>query len=157
MWKPGNWAGNNPSTTSLDQRNGRPYGTLQRSASARITPRSSSLNLAAANTSSASLAGQLRRSESGRRAGTPPIRDPLEVLGRILGRDDFPKPNLGETEIEKPDILDSDVDFGGLSLEEYVEKEEDPANNSGIDYTAHTIEECEMCPFAIVYGCLLVL
>ena len=83
---------------------------------------------------------------------TPPadFSDPLEVLERIIGRQ-LPQqvaPIEHENEqkqVEKPPELVADVDFGGLSLTDFVGSEEIESKTPEIasQMTAQTVEECE--------------
>lgn len=122
MWK-GNWPGNNGPSTAAQSNNTITNGrTPLRN---QVTPRSSSLNLVN-NTSASSLpaGGGLRRqlSNASNRGSSLQVRDPVQVLSRILGVDfgELAALQTANDEIlSKPEIVE-DVDFGGLSLEEYA-------------------------------------
>src|SRR5690606_13949811 len=69
--------------------------------------------------------GGLRRQHSNAsQRGSAPVRDPVQVLSRILGVDyaDLAASTLQTNKQDdslKPELVE-DVDFGGLSLEEYA-------------------------------------
>lgn len=142
MWRPGAW--NNPaspppvsplplhsnqSSSPLPGRRPGPGGRPP------LTHRTSSLSLASStNASTTSLSGSLRgqnpQNPGPRRAATiqipSGIRDPLDVLEGILGVQLKPGTEADDHEDgEVPDLGGAeDIDFGGLSLEEFVQKEE---------------------------------
>ncbi|KAI1612909.1 Sac2 family-domain-containing protein [Exophiala viscosa] len=98
---------------------------------------SSSLDLLSANTSTASLVqpSKLPNGSALRFEEKPPpdVPDPLKVLRNILGR-----PDEGIVGGQKPERASSptvrDVDFGGLSLQEFVDQET-PLRPSSLDRT----------------------
>ncbi|KAF9885799.1 hypothetical protein FE257_012381 [Aspergillus nanangensis] len=78
------------------------------------------------------------------------VADPLEVLNGILGKQrnndtsaDLMTPPYKASPIEKPVQLVEEIDFGGLSLDEFVSRKETPrrAASSGVD--AQTIQQFE--------------
>ena len=118
-------------------------------------PRTSSLNLGSRpNISTTSVNSQkLPNGSTLKHQVTPPadFPDPLEVLEKVLGRklqldnkaDGIPN---GCSVPEKPPELLKEVDFGGLSLEDFahsmdlVESEQAEVDTR---MTAQTVEECE--------------
>jgi hypothetical protein len=95
------------------------------------SPRSSALSLALTpNDSTASLPGTLRANGSTLKQSrsispSQDVADPLDVLNGIIGRsgDSGKVPGSAEkqTAIEKPDQLVESIDFGGLSLEGFLQ------------------------------------
>ena len=94
-----------------------------------LQPRTSSLSAASFGESTESLPAtarivngtNLRHELGGSRAAN--VRNPLEILQNILGpsaqvRDDSSTQLAGE--VEKPSVLVDDLDFGGLSLEQFA-------------------------------------
>lgn len=73
------------------------------------------------------------------------VADPLEVLSDILGRPLKPKTTNGEAQDgpQAPELI-ANIDFGDLSLEEFVkqgDKEQDQIPDVH-SYTVRSIEEC---------------
>ncbi|CAA9960353.1 Vps52 / Sac2 family protein [Pyrenophora teres f. maculata] len=114
-----------------------------------LTPRSSSLTpLVSPNASSTSLASSARMPNGGPRrrptAGPPPnIPDPVHVLESIMGG---PPRSLAATNgnasgniMGRPEEVDEDIDFGGLSL--HVFAAETPAPTSVHTYSPQSVEE----------------
>ncbi|KAF2837222.1 Sac2 family protein [Patellaria atrata CBS 101060] len=118
-----------------------------------LSPRSSSLSLVSANVSTASLPSTVRiPNGSGLRqqiARTPPsgIQDPSKVLEDIFGK----PPRKGyqddssdkKVETEKPSELVEDIDFDGLSLEAFAERQDTQSRVTAIvhNYSAQSVEE----------------
>jgi hypothetical protein len=144
MWRPGAWNSNAnapvrssspaplyPNSSSPSPLPGRRPGSRPQ-----LAHRTSSLSLSSsANASTTSLASSVRQQQQTfglRRAATAPIpsgiRDPLDVLEGILGVQvkSGLEVDAGEEEAgREPDIEDlEDINFGALSLEEFVQKEE---------------------------------
>ncbi|KAF2472896.1 Vps52-domain-containing protein [Lindgomyces ingoldianus] len=101
-----------------------------------INPRSSSLSLVSPSSSSTSLpsTSRLPNGAGRRRQGTggvpPNVSDPLQVLEAILGRPPRKPPVIKGDEIaepvpKKPEEVVEDIDFGGLSLQEFAAIESD--------------------------------
>ena len=120
-----------------------------------LNPRSSSLSLISAASSSSSLPSTARLPNgAGRRrqgpGGVPPnVPDPLQVLETILGGPPR-RPVGGEAAssagqaAEKPEHVVDDIDFGGLSLQGFAERsshEQEPRTPAHT-YNAHSVEEC---------------
>jgi vacuolar protein sorting-associated protein 52 len=76
----------------------------------------------------------------------PDVPDPLKVLQQIVGAP--PKdqsPTNGQVDsVEKPPELVEDIDFGGLSLQAFAEKEQGSTRRKSAVHTQNTqsIEEC---------------
>lgn len=117
-------------------------------------PRTSSLNLGSRpNISTTSVNSQkLPNGSTLKHEITPPadFPDPLERLETIVGR--TLQLNIQVDEIHDGDVLPgkppellAGVDFGGLSLEEFVQKEdlEPPRSEVNTQKTVQTVEECE--------------
>ena len=111
-----------------------------------FSPRSSSLNVHKPNGTTTSLnnsprihaKGSTQRQEL---ALGPDLSDPLAVLGQIVG-----KPLPAETQVddisrdgvERPETLTLEIEFGGRSLEDFVETGERPEKKS-----SHIVDQCE--------------
>ncbi|RPB08990.1 Vps52-domain-containing protein [Morchella conica CCBAS932] len=144
MWRPGAWnsGANAPARSSspapLYPNNNSPSPLPGRRPGSRpqLAHRTSSLSLSSsANASTTSLASSVRQQQQTfglRRAATAPIpsgiRDPLDVLEGILGVQvkSGLEVDAGEDEAgREPDLEDlEDINFGTLSLEEFIQKEE---------------------------------
>lgn len=116
-----------------------------------FSPRSSSLNVSAKyNVSTSNLnsprigpGSSLRQEVS----ATPNLSNPLDLLEGVIGR------ALGESSVEqgdtkhrKTELLVGDVDFGDLSLEEFVSHHDEGSRNQGRHddgVMAVNAEECE--------------
>lgn len=119
-----------------------------------INPRSSSLSLISPNSSSTSLGnpsrapnGALRRRPTGGPYHNGP--DPLQVLESIMGGPSRrPKTTNGDTSggVQKPKEVVEDIDFGGLSLQDFAAEEPVVRRQptSVHTYSAQSVEEC-MC------------
>jgi hypothetical protein len=117
-----------------------------------FSPRSSSLSLAS-NVSTSSLPGTSRPSNGSalRQSVTTNApdgaADPLNVLQKILGAPLKPKEagSLGgcSGSSDQSDIV-ADVDFGGLSLQEFVQANDGPSTARSIvhTYSALSVEQC---------------
>lgn len=74
------------------------------------------------------------------------MSDPLEVLNGIVGKQtggpdsEAVSPSLAEV---KPNQLVDDIDFGGLSLQEFVSKEDDSRRILNGDVGAQTVQQFE--------------
>ena len=118
-----------------------------------LNQRPSSLTLISrANSSTGSLPGVARALNAStlRQQITPPpyVEDPLEVLKKIVGPS-LPRDDVSDDEdggASRPDELVEDLDFGGLSLEEFVDREEAMQQTWEIELgiqNAQSAEECE--------------
>ena len=115
-------------------------------------PRSSSLSLISrANSSSSSLPGSSRAPNGSalRQELTPPpfVDDPLDVLVKIIGVP-LPKDALDDQDVQvkQPAQLTEDIDFDGLSLQQFVyeaDRQKLSAQSQPEEYTAQSVEECE--------------
>lgn len=120
-----------------------------------LTPRSSSLNLLSPGASTTSLPSTARipngahRQPSVRGRAPASVADPLQVLESILGappRNPIQRDGHIGTIPTKPDEVVEDIDFGGLSLQDFAAAEtpqrrrEEPVHT----YSAQSIKEC-MC------------
>lgn len=81
------------------------------------------------------------------------VRDPLEVLNEVLGRQKADKSeeerdhNAADSTsaavaYEKPTKLVDDIDFGGLSLQEFVTRTEEPRRLLQSDVGVQAIQQC---------------
>ncbi|OAL64526.1 Vps52/Sac2 family protein [Trichophyton rubrum] len=105
-----------------------------------FSPRSSSLSFSPTpNASTTSLPGAARAAANGfSRQPSSAMRnqsypDPVDVLNGIIGQRRSSSTSGDETAspLEKPDVLCENIDFGGLSLEEFAhQKETQPARQS---------------------------
>ena len=119
-----------------------------------LNPRSSSLTslVSRANSSTGSLPGTGRLTNGSAlkqsTAAPPDVDDSLDVLQRIVGVS-FQKDiedGEGVDVKERPDELIEDIDFRGLSLQDYVQfsKETKPSLESdGLSEDFQSVEECE--------------
>lgn len=127
-------------------------------------PRTSSLNPGSrANNSTTSANSQrLNNGSTLKHEVTPPadFSDSLEILEKIVGRrlprDDKTSVNPdGNGTLEKPSELLVDVDFGGLSLEDFAHQATSRSRKySEFDNpnTSQTVEECEyVCAISSVF------
>jgi hypothetical protein len=125
-----------------------------------LNPRSSSLSLLStpnASTSSLPAAARLPNGSSLRneirKSPGPEVPHPLQVLQNIMGAS--PRRSIANgsssTELMQPEELVEDVDFGGLSLQAFVdEKGPDPVRSVDVhSYSAHSIEECMSFPLPL--------
>ncbi|KAF2684014.1 Sac2 family protein [Lentithecium fluviatile CBS 122367] len=117
-----------------------------------INPRSSSLSLVSPASSTTSLpAGARIPNGAGRRrplGGAPPnVPDPLQMLESIMGgpprKPVASKGGRVGTMPNKPDEIDVDIDFGGLSLRDFAaEAAADTQQSSPVHtYSAQSVEE----------------
>ncbi|THC99383.1 hypothetical protein EYZ11_001107 [Aspergillus tanneri] len=139
-----------PSSLPTDSRSNSP---LPRRTSSRLSPYSQSARasssrqgsslsvLVSPNSSSTSLPTTRGDGSALKQASARPrpsdVADPLEVLSGILG-----KQREEALQAEKPMQLVPDIDFGGLSLEEFVAAEAEP-RPVGSDIGAQTIQQFE--------------
>lgn len=118
------------------------------------SPRSSSLNLSGKHySSSTSLNSPHLPNGSGlKQQITPPadFTNPLKLLEEIVGRpisdEDEGHGEEEEGQLEKPTELVEDVDFGGRSIHDFFEDEDDRDNLEDLDrfdVTAQGAMECE--------------
>ncbi|EEP81689.1 conserved hypothetical protein [Uncinocarpus reesii 1704] len=114
--------------------------------------RSSSLSLASVvNASSTSLPGTLRQTNGSTlrvsAARESNASDPLEVLQDIIGKqrelDGSKSAEADENPLERPGDLVDNIDFGGLSLEDFVVQRNDRARFSNDDQTYQSAEQYE--------------
>lgn len=119
-----------------------------------LNPRSSSLSLISplASTTSLPTAAGIPNGAGRRRplGGVPPnVPDPVHVLEGIMGGPPR-KPVPLKTSVigvipDKPEELDTSIDFGGLSLHEFAaEGTPEPVASPVHTYSAQSVEEC-MC------------
>lgn len=127
-----------------------------------VQPRSSSLSLASTpNVSVTNLSTTPRQTNGSSlrnelRNPTPDnVPDPLHVLEGIIGTPTRAKDLNGHTEGQplKPDQIVVDIDFNGLSLEDFAKRHDGSETNGAPDvdsYTVQSIEECTLLhgPFA---------
>lgn len=108
---------------------------------------SSFLSLISANDSSTSLSATPHGNGSlfkhgGAKARPSDVSDPLEVLNGIIGRQAGAASDA-ETSASKPEQLVDNIDFGGLSLQEFVTKEGDSMRVLNNDVGSQTIQQFE--------------
>ncbi|RPB28946.1 Vps52-domain-containing protein [Terfezia boudieri ATCC MYA-4762] len=144
MWKPG-WKGaGHPS--QIGSSNGRSFSPVPVGRRRpQPTPRSSSLTMSS-NTSTTSLPGTRATKRS--TAAPPPVglREPLEVLGEILGiQTMLPDSNENESHLSGTELqIEDDIDFGELSLEEYANLEEpEKFEAKPHSYNSQSVDEYE--------------
>ena len=117
-------------------------------------PRTSSLNLGLRpNISTTSVHSQNFSNGSTLKHEVPPpsdFPDSLEVLEKLLGRtlqldNKTDGVSNGCPSSQKPPELLKEVDFGGLSLEDFAQSMESESEQTEVDtpMTAQTVEECE--------------
>jgi hypothetical protein len=122
-----------------------------------FSPRSSSLSLVSNDSTTSLLASSKKPNGSGLRQSStvPDVTDPLEVLEKILGPEGKGIAGLANniSNGDAGDENDLELDFGGLSLHEYLAAEELPKEETV--YNTQTIEEC-MDPFcSCMNSCLM--
>lgn len=128
--------------------NHRPSRTLSQSYRPSLHPRSSSTSLLLTpNDSTVSLPTTSRHVSNGAPqrsvfVRTPPgeIANPLEVLNSIIGKSTADKPI--ETVAEKPAELVEAIDFGNLSLEEFMTRGQESGVLLSSEAGVGTIEQC---------------
>lgn len=149
------WAIDRLSTNSTPQPslpNSRPYSPAPRRSNLGpgrpyLPHRDSSISLASPSASNSNLPGSSRfppRSSS-RTVPPPDVEDPFVALERIVGQvsKSAGSPHEAEGVPEKPSILDADIAFDGLSLQEYVACETTSDETSAApQYSHHSVEEC---------------
>ncbi|KAI9732841.1 MAG: hypothetical protein M1834_003779 [Cirrosporium novae-zelandiae] len=122
-----------------------------------LSPRSSSVSLSLSVDTSPSASTislpTAARNESALRnvvLTLPPddVEDPLDVLSRLLkeagAKVDFKDVSTDLSDITRPDELAENVEFGGLSLQEFCERDEDYSAPSGVDsYESGTLDDYE--------------
>ena len=82
--------------------------------------------------------------------------DPLKILAEVVGHPLPDQPvggnaNYGDEEVDRPSILVEDINFDGLSLNEFsqVDLSNREDEEQSLAFSAQTAEECEyVCPFA---------
>lgn len=118
-----------------------------------FSPRSSSLNVAKFNSSTTSLNSPRLPNGSGlKQQVTPPVDfvDPLKALEEVIGKPIREIQDKGEgVETEKPPSLVQNVQFGVLSLQDFLHNEEDEDIDGAAEDT-QSVEECEyVCSHSI--------
>lgn len=117
-----------------------------------FSPRTSSLNVAKFNTSTASLNSPRIPNGSGLRqeiVAAPDVSDPLDVLETIVGHGLQAHKSVngvsGDINHTRPEVLVDDIDFKGLGLHEFLRSEgtEGADEEASEHYAAQTAEECE--------------
>ncbi|KAB8221662.1 Sac2 family-domain-containing protein [Aspergillus novoparasiticus] len=151
-----------PSGPQIDSRSNSP---LPRRSTSRLSPYaqnsrpqpsrpgSSLSNLLTPSDSTTSLSATQRADDTALKqfpAKTRPsnVADPLDVLNDIIGKRKeklagAESPVLSSTLETKPSQLVAEIDFGGLSLEEFVTKPDEPRRASHSDVGAQTIQQFE--------------
>ncbi|RAH58678.1 Vps52-domain-containing protein [Aspergillus piperis CBS 112811] len=145
-----------PSGPQFDSRSSSP---LPRRTSSRLAPaqnnrpassrQGSALSLLSTpNDSSTSLAATARESSSPKPSAARPrpsdVADPLEVLNGIIGKQGKTRDSSPASVAEvKPSELVEDIDFHGLSLEDFIAEEEQPRRAWQSDVGAQTIQQFE--------------
>ena len=117
-----------------------------------FSPRSSSLNVSGKlNWSTTSLNSPRLPNGSGlKQEITPPADsiDPLKVLEDIVGKPLHASDGENEdlrngARLERPGELVEDIDFGGLGLQDFLEREENEDVSDVLIETTQSAEECE--------------
>ncbi|PWY85400.1 Vps52-domain-containing protein [Aspergillus eucalypticola CBS 122712] len=145
-----------PSGPQFDSRSSSP---LPRRTSSRLAPtpnnrpassrQGSALSLLSTpNDSSTSLSATAREGSSPKPSATRPrpsdVADPLEVLNGIIGKQGKTRDSSPASVAEvKPSELVEDIDFHGLSLEDFIAEEEQPRRAWQSDVGAQTIQQFE--------------
>ncbi|RAK93930.1 Vps52-domain-containing protein [Aspergillus costaricaensis CBS 115574] len=145
-----------PSGPQFDSRSSSP---LPRRTSSRLAPtqnnrpassrQGSALSLLSTpNDSSTSLAATAREGSSPKPSAARPrpsdVTDPLEVLIGIIGKQGKTRDSSPASVAEvKPSELVEDIDFHGLSLEDFIAEEEQPRRAWQSDVGAQTIQQFE--------------
>ncbi|KAB8261938.1 Vps52-domain-containing protein [Aspergillus pseudonomiae] len=116
-------------------------------------PGSSLSNLLTPSDSTTSLSATPRGDDSvlkqsPARARPSNVADPLDVLNDVIGKRketlaETESPVLSSTPEAKPSQLVAEIDFGDLSLEEFVTKPDEPRRVSNSDIGAQTIQQFE--------------
>lgn len=126
------------------------------------SPRSSSLSLVSrSNTSTTSLQGGGKISNGStlkqELTASEDVDDSLEVLKRVIGPSLSKKPpgsngTRAETSIEKPEALDGDIAFDGLSLHDFVQPSPEGAQEQyhGKGHSHFNVQSAEECEYVIL-------
>ncbi|KAI5785101.1 Sac2 family-domain-containing protein [Peziza echinospora] len=142
MWRPGNWSSGQPGSAAAGANGG---AMPQASANRRrpqLPPRSTSLT-APSNVSTVSLQGQ--RSRKGTPVPPAGLKNPLEVLSGILGAP-INSEDVGETEDPentRPSSIDAEIEFGSMSLEDFVDQPDMDDNPTPTKPNEQSVEEYE--------------
>ena len=126
-----------------------------------LPPRSSSLTLLTPASSSSSLPSTARLPNGSARRppnhGAPPdVPDPVQVLESILGAPLRTRATASagvSEERSKPEEVVQDIDFGGLSLQQFVEAKAPTSQPSSPVHTrsAQTAEECTFLLLSLLF------
>ena len=117
-----------------------------------FSPRSSSLNVSGKfNSSTTSLNSARLPNGSGlKQQITPPpdSTDPLKVLEEIVGKplhesDGEHEPSQNGARLERPAELAEDINFSGLGLQDFLQREENEDVSESLVQTTQSAEECE--------------
>ncbi|KAF1850741.1 Sac2 family protein [Cucurbitaria berberidis CBS 394.84] len=116
-----------------------------------LNPRSSSLSLVSPNSSSTSLPNTARPPNGAPRrrpAGGPYYNgpNPIQVLESIMGgptRRPITAHRDAKGDIQqKPEVVDADIDFGGLSLHDFIEEAPEPRQHTSVHTcSAQSVDE----------------
>lgn len=148
-----------PSNRSYSPAQRRPSHLAPASAAQRpgFNPRSSSLSLVSNDSATSLLASSKRPNGSGLKqtSTVPDVADPLQVLEKILGPEGKGSESSAHARSNGNAVDDDDLelDFGGLSLRDFLVSEELPETESV--YSTQTIEECmdtfsNLCDIALM-------
>lgn len=114
-----------------------------------LYPRDSTLNLFSPSASHTSLPANARLPPRTSSRAAPPaeVEDPVTALERIIGKTLNNAEGSGEVDriYEKPSTLHGGIDFSGLSLQDYVDRNNistPPTTSVSIQYDEHSVEEC---------------
>ncbi|RAH49069.1 putative GARP complex subunit (Sac2) [Aspergillus brunneoviolaceus CBS 621.78] len=128
------------SRLSPNIQNNRPGSSRQTSSlSVLLTPSDSTTSLPATARGDRSPLRQIAA-----RSRPSDVADPLDVLNGILGKQDANRDSsLDVVPDSKPSELVEDVDFQGLSLEDFVSKKDEPRRIISTDVGAQTVQQFE--------------
>ena len=132
-----------PTSSLTRDRSPAPRRSIQLPASSSLrptfAPRTSSLaHFAAQNHSTSSLGSDLPNGSVGKAAGIKESTDPLKTLEGILGRAvAIPKVDQSDG-VERPPVLETEIDFGDLSLADFARE-----HDGNQETTLQVAGECE--------------
>ena len=82
--------------------------------------------------------------------------DPVDVLEKIIGgplkRGEADGDDQEEVVIEKPSELQEDIDFGGISLQEFARSQANNVSALDIEATQESVQSVEECEYVHFYA-----